>query len=228
MKISRLVELALFYNVRGLFSIPKTKEVAVSADFKTYNVKYTNIGTNHSVIVYVNDIVIDSGFTLHYENGTIQFTTALTSTDVVKVDYWYCPINIYDEGKDPRDDTFYYPAIAIYEDEGEGQAIELGSSAQERVMNWVIEVWCERGGERNDISDTLIEHFEESNIPIINFNDGFPTNRDGSKNIGFNPNNILTYAICDSINYSKDGSLDIGKTPKYVSRINLNLRVIPA
>jgi hypothetical protein len=229
MKISRLVELTLFYRIRSLFLVQKVKEITknASADLKTYIVKYNNMDTSHSVSVYVNDLLVNTGFILDYENGIVFFNTALTRTDVVKIDYWYCSVNIYDEGKDPRDDKFHYPAIAIYEDIGTAEGIELGTANRERTMTWILEVWTERGGERSDLIDSLVEFFEESEIPIIDFNVGFPTNRDGTKNISFNPNEVVTYALSDSINYSKDGSLDIGKTPKYVGKILVNLRVIP-
>jgi hypothetical protein len=192
----------------------------------TYNLKYSNIQTKNDIVVYVNNIAQSSDYTVNYQNGIITFNSQLQSSDVVKADYWYCPINIYDEGKNPASDDFKYPAVAVYEDIANHEAYELGSSKTEKVTTWVFEVWSERGGERSDMTDTIVELLE-GNIPIVDYNSGFPLDRNGNKNESFDATNILTYAVCDSINYTKGGSLDIGDKPKYLSQIYAVLRVSP-
>jgi hypothetical protein len=224
MKITRLTELSLYYKLRESLSIKKSADLAKSVDFSLYTLKYNNITTTLDVVVYKNGTIATSGYVVDYINGTIKFDTALTSSDQVKADYYYCPFNLYDESSNELTDNFKYPAIAIYEDDTDTTPYELGNSSTEKTKSYVIQVWSERGGERNDATDSIVEMLEGS-IPIIDYNAGFPTNSDGTKNTSFNPNNYLTVAISDSINYQKGGSLDIGKKAKFFAEIYVELKI---
>lgn len=224
MKITRLVELSLFYRLQDILSVSRNKEIPKSADFRTYNLKYSNVLTNYPFVVYIDDVISDSGFSVDYLNGLIKFDIALTSVTKVQVDYTYCSVNVYDESKNPLSDDFKYPAVAIYEEEGEEVGFELGSNKKQRHSEWIFEVWSERGGERNDITDTILESFEDGTIYITDYNVAFPINSDGSKNAEFNAENQkVAVMYCDSINYSKAGSLDIGDKPMYMSQIFIDL-----
>jgi hypothetical protein len=225
MKITRLTELSLYYKLRETLSIKRTADLAKSVDFLTYTLKYNNITTTFDVVVSVNGTIATSGYVVDYINGAIKFNNALTASDQVKVDYYYCPFNLYDESSnETTDNNFKYPAIAIYEDDTDTQPYELGSASTEKIKTYVIQVWSERGGERNDATDSIVEMLEGS-IPIVDYNAGFPTNADGTKNDSFNPYNYLTVAVSDSINYRKGGSLDIGKKAKYFAEIYVDFKI---
>lgn len=226
MRISRLIELTLFYKLQDLFSTSKNAERISSADFKTYNLKYTNIQPQYPVNVYV-DGVLSSAYTIDYVNGIITFASALVSTNIVTVDYTYCPVNIYDEGRNPLSQDFKYPAVAVYEDTASLHPYELGTGNREIRSYWIFEVYAERGGENNDIKDAIVDMMQEDPFPIIDYNLGFPINRDGTKNTSFDSNNASAYANIYSINYIKGGSLDIGDKPKYMSQIHVELSIIP-
>jgi hypothetical protein len=227
LKKTRLVELSLYYAVQEALSRYRDKEKPKSANFSVYNLKYNNIQTNSQVSVYVNGILKSNTlYSVNYIEGIIIFNTALTSSDVVEVSYTYCPINIYDESKSPTNEDFKYPAVAVYEDERTDRPFELGNPRKEMHSTWVFEVWSERGGERNDITDTIMEMFEEGNVPVVDYNINFPTNSDGSKNSSFDETSqIIGYMLCDSINYRKGGSLDIGDNPKFLSEIIVDLTI---
>jgi hypothetical protein len=208
-----------------LFKIKKTGEKPKSADFRTYNLKYTNIQLNEEISVSVDGTLVSTGYSVDYINGIILFESPLTSTSVVSVDYYYCPINIYIDGESPSSPEFKYPAIAIYEADSKGVPIELGSSKKERYANWVLEIWTDRGGENSDIKDTLMDFFDEE-LNIIDYNVDFPINRDGSKNTLFDADaNTIGFATCESINSAKSGSLDIGDKPKYLNEIFVELKI---
>lgn len=225
MKITRLTELSLYYKVKEQFKARKTAEILKSADFLTYNLKYTNIQLNETVSVYIGGVLQNTGYTLDYIQGIVRFDTALNATSVVTADYSYCTFNIYDEGVSPTSNEFKYPAIAIYETDSSDEPFELGNSKKERTSNWVLEVWTERGGESNDAKDTLLELFE-GNLDIIDFNLAFPTNRDGSKNESFaTDSRVIGYGTVESINSGKSGSLDIGDKPKYLNEIFVEFKI---
>lgn len=59
-----------------------------SGDHKTYKFANKNI-KNTGNKIYKNDSEITTGFTIDYANGTITFTSANVSTDVIKSDYTY-------------------------------------------------------------------------------------------------------------------------------------------
>lgn len=227
MKITRLVELSLYFKMQEILSVSRKDEKPKSANYSTYNLKYSNVQTDYPFIVKVNNEEVDSSlYSINYRDGSITFASPLNSRDIVGVSYTYCPVNVYDESKNPSSDDFKYPAVAIYEDEREDVAVELGSNKKELHPTWIMEVWSERGGERNDITDTIMEFFEEGLIPIVNYNVAFPINEDGSKNEEFDStSSIYGYMYCDSINYRKGGSLDIGDKPKYLSEIILDLTI---
>jgi hypothetical protein len=226
MKVTRLVELSLIYKVQEALSRRRSGERPKSADFRTYNLKYNNIQTREIVTVKVNGIVKNtSDYIIDYPNGSITMITALSSSDVIEIDYTYCPVNIYDEGESPQSKDFKYPAIAIYELEREDKPFELGNHKKEMNPTWVFEVWAERGGERNDITDTIMEIFEGS-VEVIDYNVEFPINSDGTKNDSFDgTSQIIGHMHCDSINYSKGGSLDIGEKPKFLTEIFADLTI---
>jgi hypothetical protein len=224
MKTTRLVELSLYYKLKDSLSIKRTGETLTSVDFISYNLKYDNITTTFDVVVYVDGEIATSGYVVDYINGIIKFDSALSSSNIVKADYYYCPYRIYDESSSETTDNFKYPAIAIYEDETETEPYEIGTATTEKVKSYVVQVWSERGGERNDVTDSIVEILERS-IPIIDYNAGFPVNNDGTKNMSFNPNSIVTVAVSDSINYRKGGSLDIGTKPKYFAEIYVDFKI---
>jgi hypothetical protein len=223
MEITRLTELSLFYNMRDYLSVKKTGEVLSSTNLISYTVKYTNVITSIPMVVYKNGAIVIN-YTIDYVNGIITFNSTLLVGDVVTVDYYYCIFNIYDESSNATTDSFKYPAIAIYEDDTDTAGFELGSATKETTTTWIIEVWAERGGERNDATDNIVKMFNGT-IPIVNYNNGFPVNSDKTLNINFNPNDIMTYAICESIKYRKGGSLDIGSKPMYFSEIRADLKI---
>lgn len=226
MKITRLTELSLFYRIQELFTTRKTAEKLKSADFITYNLKYSNIQINEVVNIYVNGVIQNTGFTLNYIEGILTFDTKLTANTSVTADYTYCFANIYDEGMSPTGSNFKYPAIAIYEADSSDEPFELGNSKKERIANWVIEIWTERGGENSDFKDTIMEFFEEDGFDILDYNISFPTNRNGSKNESFLANiSRIGYATVESINSGKSGSLDIGDKPKYLNEIFVEFKI---
>jgi hypothetical protein len=224
MEISRLVELSIFYKLQEFMAVKRLAEKPKSADFQTYNLKYTSIQTSFPVVVYVNSVVhSESLYTVNYINGTIKFNTALLSTDLVEVDYYYCPVRVYDEGSIPKKEgdsnNISYPAIGFIEDESKYIPYEIGNSSREKHSTWIFELYSERGGERNDITDNVVE-FLEGGIDVIDFNIAFPINQDGTKNINYNESaQIYGYMSADSINCIKDRSYDIGGTLKYMSHI---------
>lgn len=224
MKISRLIELSLFYKIRELLAVKKTNEVAKSVDFSTYTLKYKNVEPSKEVVVKVDGVETTEGYRLDYLNGIIHFDTPLSSLNKVEVSYFYCNFNIYDESSNETTDNFKYPAIAIYEDYTDTRGYELGSSQTEKTKTYIIQVFSERGGERNDVTDSIVEMLEGS-IGITDYNEGFPLNEDGTINTSFDPNNIVTYSVTESINYRKGGSLDIGNTPKFSSEIIADLKI---
>lgn len=213
--------------IQKALSRTRLNEKPKSANYSTYTLKYNSIQTNYPITVRINnDEVGNSEYDVDYNGGVITFKDRLSSNDVVSVDYTYCPINIYDESKNPYDNDFKYPAVAIYEEGREDEAVELGSNKKELHPTWIFEVWAERGGERNDITDIIMELFEDGTIPILDYNIAFPINSDGSKNEEFDENNQLYgYGYCDSINYRKGGSLDIGEKPKYLTEIMAELTI---
>jgi hypothetical protein len=227
MEKTRLVELTLYHKLQKALSRSRSREKVTSANFLTYNLKYNSIQTDFPVTVYVNSAIQNtSSYSVDYINGLINFTTALRSVDVVEVDYTYCPINIYDESVSPQSPDFKYPAVALYELNRSDGAYELGNARKELHPRWVIEVWAERGGERNDITDMVVDFFEEGDMRVIDYNIAFPTNADGTINTNYNEDNqIIGYMYCGSINYRKGGSLDIGEKPKFLTEIFADLTI---
>jgi hypothetical protein len=225
---TRLVELSLFYAVQKALAIRKTNEIPSSSDYKNYSLKYKNISSFFSPIVEVNAMTVSVGYAINYIQGIVIFDNALLSSDTVKVTYEYNKVNIYDEGKNPLDDDFRYPALAIYEVEMRDEGFELGNSVKEKNGIWSFEVLAEKGGERHDISDKIYRAIsEEGSIPIVDYNIAFPINADGMKNVQFNEEiQTIGHITCDSINKRNAGSLGIGDKPKYISEIMAELSYI--
>lgn len=227
MEITRLTGLSLYYKTQEMLSQTRIKEKPKSANFQVYNLKYINVQPKYPITVYVNGAEKDKTlYTVDYTNGMLTFNNALTSSDVVEVSYTYCPINIYDESTSPQNDDFKYPAISIYESHRTDEAIELGSNKKELHPTWILEIWTERGGERDDITDKVVEMLEEGVIPIIDYNMAFPIIDGGILNDIFNETSqTIGFMDCDSIKYHKGGSLDIGEKPKYLSEIIVELTI---
>lgn len=229
MERTRLIELSLFTKIQDKLSRSRSKETATSANFSTYNLKYNNVQTKYPVTVYVNNIVYNSsGYSVDYTNGIINFNVPLTSSDVVQVDYTYCYVNVYDESMSPTSNDFKYPAVAVYEANRKDVGFELGSTVREMHPVWMVDVWAERGGERNDYTDLLMQLFEEGvTLPIIDFNQGFPCNSDGTINPSYNEGSqTIAYMFIDSIKYNKGGSLNIGEKPRFLTEIILDLTIV--
>lgn len=229
MEKTRLIELSLFNKIQDVLSRSRSKEKPTSANFLTYNLKYSSIQTKYPVVVYVNSIVSSpSSYSIDYINGYVNFKAVLQSTDVVEVDYTYCPVNVYDESMNPQSNDFKYPAVSVYEMERRDVGYELGNTKKEMHPVWIIDVWAERGGERNDYTDMIMDFFESnSSLNIIDYNIAFPTNSDGTINLSFNENSQITgYMVCDSIKYTKGGSLNIGEKPRFLSEIFVDLTII--
>jgi hypothetical protein len=225
MKITRLVEYSLFHKIEEVLSIQKRNDKPKSVDFLTYNLKYNNVQTKREVVVRINGVQSSQPYVVDYKNGYVIFSVPLTASDEVLVDYYYCPVHIYDEGANPESDDFKYPAVAIYEGNRTDKPYELGNVSKHIYSLWVIEVLSERGGECNDIRDTLMELFNE-NIPLIDYNQGFPKNADGAINPVFNEQaQTIGFMICEGINSEKGGSLNIGDKPKFLATIYVDLVV---
>lgn len=227
MNITRLTELTLIYMIQDKLSQFRGREKPKSADYKTYNLKYNNIQTKYPVVVYANGIEYNiTGYKVDYINGMIIFNTPLTSSDIIEVDYTCCPVNIYDESINPQDSNFRFPAVAVYEIDRDDRAYELGNTKKELHPIWGIDVYAERGGERNDITDDIMKMFEEGTFRVIDYNISFPINSDGTANSNFNETSqIAGYMYCDSINYRKGGSLDIGDRKRYITEITVDLTI---
>lgn len=227
MKITRLVELTFWYKVQEALGQQRLKETATSADFLTYTLKYNSIIYSSPITVYINGITQNSSFyTVNYTQGLITLKNKITSSDIVQVDYSYCPINMYDESTNPTSKDFKYPAVAVYEQKRNDVPYELGNAKRMLEPTWVFDIWAERGGERNDISDIIMELLEENNIPIIDYNQGFPVNADGSLNPSFNyTSQTIGYITTNSINYLKGGSYDSGEQPKFLTEIYADLEI---
>lgn len=227
MKITRLVGLSLYHTVQKSLTRIRVGEKPKSADFKVFKLKYSNIQTDYPIVVRVNGIEENpSNYIVDYKSGSINVSrTILTSSDVVEVDYKYCTVNLYDESANPLSNDFSYPAVAVYEIDREDTPKELGNAKKEMHPTWGIEVWSERGGERDDITDTIMELFEGS-IEVVDYNIAFPVNEDGTKNDNFDEvSQTIGYMDCDSINYRKGGSLDIGDKPKFLTEILVDLTI---
>jgi hypothetical protein len=228
MEITRLVELSLIYSLKSHLSVRKTNESPATTDNKTFRLKYADITEDKEVLVLVGGAPPSVDYKVNYRDGLIIFDSPLASSSDLRVSYSYCKINVYDEGKNPfTDDNFQYPAISIYEINREDEGYELGSGRKEKNSHWGIEVWTERGGERHDISDSIINFFEEDNSPIIDYNKSFPLDSNGFKNPAYNKESqVRGYMSCDSINKDNGGSLGIGDKPKYMSEIVVELSYI--
>jgi len=226
---TRLIELSLFEQIQDKLSRSASKEIPVSPNLLNYNLKYNNIRTQYPVNVYINgELASPSLYSVDYVNGIVNFKTARASTDVIQVDYTYCYVNVYDESMSPSDNNFKYPAVAIYEIDREDVGFELGSSIRENHPRWGIEIWAERGGERNDYTDLLMNLFEDgATLPIIDFNVAFPINSDGTINPLYNPSTqTIAYMFIDSIKYNKGGSLNIGEKPRFLSKILVDMTIV--
>lgn len=218
------MELSLYYKIREHLAIKKTNEKLNSVDRISYPLRYNNIPALFNVVVLVNEIEATSGYAVDYINGIVKFDTVLTVTDKVKATYYYCPFNIYNESSNETTDILKLPAIGIYEDATDTQPFELGNSRTEKTKTYVIQIWSEHGGERNDATDSIVELLEGS-LPIIDYNEGFPTNEDGSKNQTFDYSKSIALAATDGINYRKGGSLDVGSKAKYFAEIYVDFKI---
>lgn len=227
MKKTRLVESSLHYRIKQGLSLHKTGESIVTTKAQSvFYLKHSNMDESAEVKAYVGGILQENtAYTVNYVKGSVTFSSPLPIGSEVSFDYSYCPFFFYEEGVSPQSsDDFKYPAIAIYEDGSSLHPYELGNSGKETYADWIIEVWCELGGERNDATDAILEIFDEE-IAIIDYNQSFPILRDGTRNEGFNPDaQTIAYASCESINCTKSGSLDIGKKPRYLSEIFVSLK----
>jgi hypothetical protein len=229
MQRTRLIELSIFEKIQDRLSRTISKGATTSANFLTYKLKYNNIRTQYPVVVYANGIVYNSsGYSVDYVNGIINFNTPLTSVDVVQVDYTYCYVNVYDESMSPSDNNFAYPAVAVYEMRRHDVGFELGNNVAEMHPRWVIEVWADRGGERNDYTDLIVNMLEEGmTLPIIDFNIAFPVNADGTINTSYSEiGQRIAYMFIDGIKYNKGGSLNIGEKPRFLTEIFVNMTIV--
>lgn len=229
MEITRLVGLSLYYAIQDKLSQQRIKEQATSADFLTYILKYNSIVYSQPVQVYINGTLQSSStYTVNYNQGIVKLGIKLTSSDVVEVSYYFCPVSLYDNSQNPNtNNAFKYPAVAIYEHNRHDVPYELGSSIRLKLPQWNIDIWSERGGERDDITDLIVEMIEEEELPIIDYNIAFPVSLDGTLNTSFNyEGQIKGYLTTDSINYLKAGSLSIGDTPKFLAEIYADFTII--
>lgn len=226
MRGTRLVELTLYHAIRDCFARKKI-EKPQNQDRRTYLFKHKNILPNFPVIIKKNGVVqATNTYVINYVEGIVVFNSTLLATDIVEAEYHYCTINLYDEGTNITGSDFIMPAVGIYENEREDLPFELGNSKKERNSYWTIPVWCSRGGERNDITDDIMELFEEGFFSITDYNIAFPLNEDGTKNTNFNPDlQVAGTMTVDSINCIKGGSLDLGDSKRFISEINIELTI---
>lgn len=227
MKITRMVELSLYFYLKDNLSILKTGEVLTSTDLITYPVKFRNVVVNNELKVYVNNILQDeSTYSFDYQNGILRFNSIRSVSDAVKIDYRYCYLNIYDEGQFESKKDIQMPCVVIAEEDFKDVAYELGTNKKERRGVWNIAVFADRGGERNDITDEVCELLEVGTLPVINYGLNFPFLSNGQKNVAFDPTSqIEGYLDFDSINCFKAGSYSLGDKPTYTSEILVSMTI---
>lgn len=221
MKLLRLIEQSVYYAVMDCLTINIADETLTTNDnyYKIYKSRYNNWSVTGNVVVKKNNEVVSSGITLDYVNGKVIFASANTSTDVIKLTYSPCSVNLVQAY--PDDPTsIKLPTVSIEHSETEERGYEIGSSSRKEINMWFfIDIFAQRSGQRSDIVDTIKEYFD-MDIPVINYNNGFPTNSDGSKNNNFDIFiQTIGYLQTDSISVSTSRSLDNGNVEQYVATL---------
>lgn len=222
MQLLRLIHRSVYYAVCDALTINVKDETLTTNDYLNYTSVYKNWHTTGNVIIKKNDVVVPSGFTLNYESGGVVFSSTNISSDIIKLTYSPCSVNVVEAFPE---DEIVLPTVSIENETISERPFEIGSSSTKDMRLWFyIDVFAKRSGQRTDLIDILKNYFD-NDIPVYNYNSGFPINSDGTKNDSFDAETQrLGYLQAeDSINITMLRSLDMSNVEQYVGTLTVLL-----
>lgn len=175
-----LVESSIYHKLQYTFKATLNTVQLSTQDNKTYFSPKKNLLPLEVLKVYKNGIEQSTGFTVYYPDGKIVFDVANQATDIITLDTSYCYVNLDISFQN----EFSLPKIVIDFDENIDFPLEIGSKNR-RIDNYYVDiiVYSERYGSQKDYLNIIKDNVRS--IPIIDFNQGFPINSDGTKNSSF-------------------------------------------
>jgi len=186
MERTRNVENSLYYAFCEKFSRLKEKDTLQTDDNQEYKFSYSPLSPFHDVTIYKNGVSITSGFVINYRDGILTFDSPNLPEDVIEADYYYQYVTVLLSFPDDIENKLVVPSIVIDNNENTNRPLELGTRKR-RYENYEfnIIIFGRRDGERKDLCDIAKEIFRGEK-PLIDFNQAFPLNQDGTLNTAFN------------------------------------------
>lgn len=226
MAMSRLrnIGLSLYFEFLNELSNHKEKEKLTTDNYQVYHFSQKPILTSKPVYIYKNNVEINVGFTVNYENGYITFDTVNSSDDFIEASYDYCFVALFDEYPDDIETNITIPSVCIQYNEGYRHPLEMGTKQKRKDSHeFEIAVYASGSGQRADLASLIMDILGKS-MPLVDYNLGFPINADGTKNINFNKNNqIIGWLEFENISNETYRSVNFGDVSLYVMLINFTV-----
>jgi len=212
--------LSLYYHIKNHISTQVTNEQLTSQDYKAYQSKY-KLWYEVKPIIRLNGIQTFD-FSIDINNGTIIMDNQLTSTDIVTADYKYSLAYIYDDYPDNLENNqLKLPAISIVNEDTVEKPYQL-TNGKKINRYYVVEIWAERGTQRDDLSETVKELFDQT-LPLIDFNQGFPI-QNNRINYNFDiTSQTIEIMYLEEFRMYPSRTLEVGEKQKYIMSIDIML-----
>lgn len=199
MKISRLIDLSVYYYLKGSLYSNATGETLTPIDAKNFTSKRRHWVPSRPVNIYRNGVLVpDLLYKVYYETDVaggvarVSFNEPVLSTDEISADFSYNYVRIADAFPE---EEIGYPVLVVATGVTRGLPFELGGPP-EIVTSLYLDLFAQGEGQRDDMADAIREALD-AGCPLIDFNLGFPLLPDGT----MNPSHDATSQVVGSLEF---------------------------
>ena len=184
----------LFYLKHHLFSDVEEEilENPVSGSGKFF-LKNKDLVVTRPFILKLDGVEVEpSLYTVYPLEGSVLPNFTLIGELTFSYSYSYCHVALtFPEGE------LRIPMITIEDDNDNFSPLELGTSRKQVDSLIRFHIYGANEGQRDDLADSLVT-FLDANIPVYNFNQGFPIAFGGILNRDFDFQDRITYVSCEN------------------------------
>jgi hypothetical protein len=176
-----LIEASLYYHLQHALKGTFTNQLLTTNDYLTYISPYKNLLPLEPVFVYKNGEDVTAAVKIYYPEGKVVFEQQNSSSDNITLSASYCLVDI----KTTYEESFVPPVVLVDVAMIRSAPLELGTVVKRRnVCNIEIIAYTESKVQVNELLDMVVGSIL-GGVPIIDYNQGFPLNSDGTKNINY-------------------------------------------
>lgn len=178
-KLLRLASMSLIMHLRNNLFFSAENEVLNTKDNIRYTTRFNPWVISTPFNIYRDGaLVAPDEYTLNYLNNTITFNTE--QVGIISADYSYNWVKIVDTWPD---ELYQTPVISLQSGLIREKGLQIGGGTKVYI-DCYLNIFARNRAARDDIVE-IVKDVLSKDIPLIDFNKGFPVNEDGTKNSNF-------------------------------------------